>query len=95
MVASAYCIPASCEKPEKAMQILELLYTDPEIANIFANGLEGEHWVYADEENNVIDYPEGKDANSTGYTVFSWSVPNQLINSSERRRSRGSVDAAG
>lgn len=79
MVASAYCIPASCEKPEKAMQILELLYTDPEIANIFANGLEGEHWVYADEENNVIDYPEGKDANSTGYTVFSWSVPNQLI----------------
>lgn len=81
MITTAYCIPASCEKPEKAMLVLDLLYNDPEIANLFANGVQGEHWVYADEENNVIDYPEGKDGNSTGYTVFSWSVPNQLITS--------------
>lgn len=80
-VSVPYCIPAGSEKPEKAMQVLDLLYNDPEIANIFANGVEGEHWVYADKENNVIDYPEGKDANSTGYSVFSWSVPNQLITS--------------
>lgn len=80
-VCAPYCIPASCEQPEKAMQVLNLLYTDPEIANIFANGIEGEHWVYADKENNVIDYPEGKDASSTGYSVFSWSVPNQMITS--------------
>lgn len=79
MVNPSYCIPAGCEKPEKAMQILELLYNDPEIANLFTNGIEGEHWVYTDKENNVIAYPEGKDANSTGYTVFSWAVPNQLI----------------
>ncbi|MDO4332219.1 MAG: ABC transporter substrate-binding protein [Eubacteriales bacterium] len=78
-VASCYCIPASCEQPEKAMQILDLLYNDPEVANLFTNGIEGEHWVYTDKENNVIDYPEGKDANSTGYTVFSWAVPNQMI----------------
>ncbi|MFR8316592.1 MAG: ABC transporter substrate-binding protein [Catenibacillus sp.] len=78
-VCAPYCIPASCEQPEKAMQVLNLLYTDPEIATIFANGLEGEHWVYSDKENNVIDYPEGKDASSTGYSVFSWAVPNQMI----------------
>lgn len=81
MVNASYCIPASCEKPEKAMQVLELLYNDPEIANLFANGMEGEHWVYTDKENNIIAYPEGKDANSTGYSVFSWAVPNQLITS--------------
>ena len=80
-VNSCYCIPASCEQPEKAMQILNLLYNDPEIANIFANGVEGEQWIYTDKEKNIIDYPEGKDANSTGYTVFSWAVPNQLITS--------------
>lgn len=80
-VSVPYCIPASCEEPEKAMQVLELLYNDPEIANIFTNGIEGEHWVYTDKEKNIIDYPEGKDVSSTGYSVFSWSVPNQMITS--------------
>lgn len=80
-VCAPYCIPASCEQPEKAMQVLNLLYNDSEIANLFANGVEGEHWVYSDKEKNIIDYPEGKDAGSIGYTVFSWAVPNQMITS--------------
>ena len=64
MVNASYCIPASCEKPEKAMQVLELLYNDPEIANLFANGMEGEHWVYTDKMcirdryNNAETCPE-------------------------------------
>lgn len=80
-VASTWSIPSNSEKPEKAMMILDLLYNNSEFANLFTNGIEGEHYVYADKENNVIDYPEGKNANSTGYTVFSWAVPNQLITS--------------
>lgn len=80
-VTTPWCISANSEHPEKAMQVLDLLYNDPEMANLLANGIEGVHYVYVDKANNVIDYPEGKDANSTGYTVMSWSVPNQQITS--------------
>lgn len=80
-VCQPYCIPAGCEQPEKAMQVLELLYNDAEIANLFVNGIEDEHWVYVDKEKDIIDYPEGMDMTSTGYSTFSWSAPNQMITS--------------
>lgn len=80
-VCLPYCIAASSEQPEKAMQVLELLYTDPEVANLFTNGIEGKYWVYVDEENDVIDYPEGEDMTTTGWSTYSWASPNQLITS--------------
>lgn len=78
-VAVPWCIPANSEKPEKAMQVLELLYNDPEMSNLLINGIEGVHYVYTDDSKTFIDFPEGKDANSIGYGVFGWACPNQQI----------------
>lgn len=78
-VATPWCIAANSEQPQKAMQVLDLLYNDPEMANLFGNGIEGIHYVYTDDTRKMIDYPEGKDAAGIGYTVVSWSCPNQQI----------------
>ncbi|MGN1377314.1 MAG: DUF3502 domain-containing protein [Dorea sp.] len=80
-VCLPYCIAASSEQPEKALQVLNLLYTDAEVANLYTNGIEGKYWVYEDEGNNVIDYPEGEDMTTIGWSTYSWASPNQQITS--------------
>lgn len=39
-----YVIPASCQEPEKAMQLLNLMYTDSNVSNLIMYGLEGVHY---------------------------------------------------
>ena len=46
-----------CKDPEAAMRVLNVLYTDPEAANILMNGLEGV--TYVTDENGQLEYPEG------------------------------------
>lgn len=75
----AWVIPANSDQPERAMEVLDLLYNDPVASNIFINGVEGTHFVYADDTKQVIDYPEGKSGTTVGYTVVGWAGPNQQI----------------
>lgn len=44
-----YAIPANAVYPEKAMQFLNLLYTDADVVNLFSYGIEGTHYVVNDE----------------------------------------------
>lgn len=57
--ASTYMwhITSFCEDPAAAMRVLNVLYTDPEAANILMNGLEGVTYVV--DENGQLEYPEG------------------------------------
>ena len=57
--ASTYMwhITSFCKDPEAAMRVLNVLYTDPEAANILMNGLEGVTYVL--DENDQLEYPEG------------------------------------
>lgn len=80
MVAgSSFFIPTVSKHPEKAMQLWELMYTDPEISNIFVNGVEGKHWVYTDDSKTFLTYPEGLEAGTTGYESLDWAWPNARI----------------
>ena len=73
-----YIIPSSCREPEKAMQLLNLMYTDPEIANLIMYGIEGVHYQRTQDDPDIITYPEGKD--SSGYGGISgWAYCNQYI----------------
>ncbi len=74
-----YGIPENAKYPEKAMQFLNLLYTDSELLNLFAYGIEGEDYVI--HEDGRIGYPEGLDANTVGYNISSrlWAMGNQFI----------------
>lgn len=69
-------ISASTKYPEEAMILLNEMYTNPELANILINGIEGKSYVYTDKEKNLIDFPEGIDASNTPYTAQSWIWPN-------------------
>lgn len=55
-----WAIAHQSEKPDKAMQLLNLLYTDPEVVNMLTYGIEGEHYVKVSD--TTIVYPEGMDA---------------------------------
>lgn len=75
-----WVIPTVCENPEKTMQLLSMMYTDPELSNIFINGVEGRHWVWANDEHTLIKAPEGAETSgSTGYESLDWAWPNCRI----------------
>lgn len=70
MQLTCWGIPVTSEHPDKAMQFLNLLYTDAEIGNLLQYGIEGVHYEKTEEEN-VIRYPDGVDATTTGYFLKS------------------------
>ncbi|MDQ0115165.1 ABC transporter substrate-binding protein [Paenibacillus harenae] len=70
-------IAKNSKNPEKAMQFLNLMYTDKDVVNLFDWGIEGKHYVKVSE--NIIDYPQGVDAASVGYSGMGWLFGNQFL----------------
>ena len=59
------------------MQILNEMYSNPDVANLLIYGIEGKYYEFVDEENGVIDYPDGVTSDDLGYTVTAWHFPNR------------------
>ncbi len=77
---STWGIAHNSEDKEKAFQCLDYIYGSAEVMDLLNWGIEGEHYVYADEANNVITYPEGIDATNKTYGLnLGWELPNQFI----------------
>ncbi|RCW47498.1 ABC transporter substrate-binding protein [Paenibacillus prosopidis] len=70
-------IAKNSKNPERAMQFLNLMYTDKEIINLLDWGIEGKHYVKVSE--NVIDYPQGVTASDVGYSGLGWLFGNQFL----------------
>ncbi len=78
-IATLNAICATSPHPEQAMQVLEEFNTNGELYNLLARGIEGEHWVWADEANQVIAYPEGVTADTSPYNPNTdWMFGNQF-----------------
>lgn len=77
--AYGMCIGENSGDPERAMALLELMYTDFEVSNLVINGIEGMHYQIVDKENNIIDYPEGKDISNVGYSRYPYGWPNEQL----------------
>lgn len=63
-------ISSNCDKPEKAMQLINLMFADNDFGTIMTAGLEGQTYevVEADADGNmIIDFPEGLDMMSVPY----------------------------
>ena len=75
----AWFVPTASGDPERAVAFFDLMYSDPTVANLVINGIEGETYVVVDEEQGIINYPEGKDATTVGYSRQAWAWPNQQI----------------
>ena len=77
--AYGMCISENSGDPERTMALIELMYTDPEVANLVINGIEGMHYQVIDEENGIIDYVDGQDMSSVGYSRYPYGWPNQQL----------------
>lgn len=68
-----WLIPSQCVAPEKAMAIINLLYSDPEIVNLYLYGIEGKDYTFADEAKGLISIPD-----NTG-----WRIGNAVVGNSK------------
>lgn len=78
-ISLRWCIANSCEKPERAMQVINEMYMDPDFSNTFIYGIEGKHWEFVDEEQGIVGYADGVEAGSTGYSNLAWGAANEQI----------------
>ena len=74
-------ITASCENPEEAMRLIELLNTEEgaELYNMVVWGLEGTHWEWVDEANKKIktlEYDGSQGGADTSYAAMNWIMGN-------------------
>jgi putative aldouronate transport system substrate-binding protein len=73
-----WVIPVTSKNPDAAMKFLNLTYTNADVINLIDWGIEGKHYV--EKSDGTIGYPEGVDANNTGYGLGQdWLFGNQLI----------------
>lgn len=72
-----WAIPVNSKTPDKAMQYLNLMYTDSKLINLMDYGIEGKHYVKTAE--GTIDYPQGIDAKTITYTNAPYILGNQFI----------------
>lgn len=73
-------IPVTSGNPQKTMQFLNLMYSDPEVINLLNWGIEGVHYVRVPRTDNLIRFPDGVDAITSGYNLaLGWQFGNQLL----------------
>lgn len=74
----AWGISATTDVPEAAVKFLNLAYSNKDIENLMCYGVEGTHWVYAEE--GTVAYPEGVTVETSGYPFSAfWEMPNCLL----------------
>lgn len=59
--ASMNAVCQTSASPEKALQFISLLNTDPVFYNTLAKGVEGKHWVWKDQAASIIEAGPEKD----------------------------------
>ncbi len=76
LMGSMNVISTTSKNPERAMMLLNLLYTDKYLINLFNFGIEGTHYKKVDE--NTIALPDGVTSqNDTGYAPgIDWRLGN-------------------
>lgn len=73
-----WSVARNSKDPERAMMLLNLMYTDKDFINLLDYGIENKHYVKVSD--NVIDYPEGIDATNSGYNLqMGWMFGNQSL----------------
>lgn len=73
-----WSVPYQAQDPERSMMLLNLMYTDEEFFNLLNWGIEGTHFVQTDDGH--ITFPDGVDANSSGwYLNIGWVFGNQFL----------------
>lgn len=61
-----WSVSSSCQNPEKALEFLDLTYSDEEVVNLILYGIQGRDYVL--NEDGFVEWPEGYDINTVPYT---------------------------
>ncbi|MDR0758919.1 MAG: ABC transporter substrate-binding protein [Treponema sp.] len=73
-----WAIPLNSKHPDKAMQLMNLLYSDPVLINLIDWGIEGTHYVK--KPDGTITYPAGMTAANSPYMLnMTWQLGNQFL----------------
>ena len=76
--AFPWAISINTVSAEKAITLLNEFYTNPDLANLLAWGIEGKHYKVLD--SGLIDYADSVDAITSGWNhSVAWQMPNQFI----------------
>ncbi|MEM7531294.1 MAG: ABC transporter substrate-binding protein [Chloroflexota bacterium] len=77
--ATMNAICSTSPNPAEAMTVLELINTNAEVYNLLSRGIEGTHWVWVDEANQVMAMPEGVTTETSSYAPNTdWMFGNQF-----------------
>lgn len=77
-VQNVNVLPKSCRDPEAAVDFLNLMYTDRDVVNLLAYGVEGKHYRFMPD--GTVDYPEGVNAQNSDYPcIQTWLFGNGLL----------------
>ena len=82
---ATWAISSGCKNPEAAMKVLNELYTNPELSNLYMYGIEGTHYKVlekggASNGQDIITWADGLDATTSNYRKSgTWLQPNQFI----------------
>lgn len=71
--ATAMAIPYCADEPERAMMVLNALYTEPELYQLLIYGFEGEHYTDNGDGTITTDYGAQGTADSN-YGLWKWTV---------------------
>lgn len=81
-VAGAFTsVCATSPNPERALMFIDLMNSNPELYNLLVFGIEGQHWVWEDESQNLVTIPEGmtSDQVNAAYRGPDWVFGNQYL----------------
>lgn len=82
---ATWTISSGSKHPEAAMKVLNELFTNPELANLYMYGVEGTHYKVLEEGGasngqDIITWADGLDATTSNYRKGgTWLAPNQFI----------------
>ena len=67
IIGSVYGVCGVSKHPTEAVKFIEAMNTNVDLLNLFNYGIEGKDWVWKDEANKIVGFPDGMDANSVGW----------------------------
>ena len=78
LVQNMNSIVRTSQHPDKVLQFMNVLNTDPKLFNLLCHGIEGKHYVFVDQTKKLIGFPTGVTAATSGYNPGSdWMFGNE------------------
>jgi putative aldouronate transport system substrate-binding protein len=84
-------INKASKNPEQALKFIQESYTNSDVQNLLAWGIEGVHWQWKDKSKKIIAFVDGKTVENTGYYPNASDQFRTTINKLSYYRSEGDL----